>query len=183
MGLITSSLPECGGGDTSEGLPPWASGPSSVYQAGDRLPFVVQRRSLEWGSRQTFRFWKLSVTAPGAGCQVILLLSVEKNRYGKGTADYLSQNQIPSHPTIPRSFRLPRGAVPWMGPSQVSRNWTWVWLSCMVGSSGLPELAEKRDGCQDISGWALSLPDTASPPSSIFGMKRGSASATHVLAD
>lgn len=50
------------------------------------------------------------------------------------------QNQIASHPTIPRCLGLSGGAVSWVGPSQVSENWTWVWLPLMKGSSGLPEL-------------------------------------------
>lgn len=154
-GLGTLSLPKRGGGDASEGLPPWASGPSSVSRAGDRLPFVVRGSSLEWSPLQTSSFWKLSVTAPGADCQVILSLSVEEDRYGKGTADCLSPqpNSLPSHhPTLARASR--RGC-PLDGSQPGVKK-----LDLGVAFSDGGELRVLRTWwkkrCQSISGWAPS---------------------------
>lgn len=124
-----------------------------------RLSFVVRRSSLEWGPLQTYRFWKLSVTAPRADCQIILSLSVKENRYGKGTAECLSPNSLPSHHRI--LARATRGAVPWMGPSQVSRNWTWVWLSRMEGTQGSQNLVRKE---MSEHQWLTPLPIQPSLP-------------------
>ena len=108
--------------------PGWAPRPCRSAEAGtqlkdSRLRLRVLRRSLgsrlqsgdasgrsswEWGPLQTFRFWKLSATAPGAGCQVILPGSVEEDRYRKRTADCLSPepDSLPSHhPTLSRTIR------------------------------------------------------------------------------
>lgn len=71
---------------------------------------------------------------------------------GRGQLTACHHNQIPSHPIIPHWLGLAGGAVPWMGPSQVSRNWTWVWLSRMEGSSGFSELGGKRDVRASVAG-------------------------------
>lgn len=108
-----------------------------------RLSFVVRRSSLEWGPLQTYRFWTLSVTAPRADCQIILSLSVKEDRYGKGTADCLSPNSLPSHhPTLPGATR--RGCPLDGSQSGVKKLDLGVAFSD-GGDSGLPELGEKRD--------------------------------------
>lgn len=61
-----------------------------------------------------------------------------------GRGQLIACHQIPSHPTILHYPELPRGAVPWMDPSQVSRNWTWVWLSRMEGTQGSQNLVRKE---------------------------------------
>lgn len=124
-GLGASSLTERGGGggDASEGLPPWSAGLSSLglgtgplLRSGGAPRSGVLFKPPDSGS-------SVSATAPGAGCQVFLSLSKEEDRYRKGPADLTAchQNQGASHPAIPCWLGLSGRAIPWIGPNQVSR--------------------------------------------------------------
>lgn len=150
-------------------IPGWAPRPCQSAEAGthlkdSRLRLRVLRLSLGWGQTPFCSLEKLPGEAPRSGvlskpsdsgsslqlhpglaarlfCQALW----KRIGIGSGKLTACLQNQIPSHPTIPRCLGLSGGAVSWIGSSQVSGNWTWVWLLRMVGSSGLPELGEKRE--------------------------------------
>lgn len=162
-------------------IPGWAPRPCRSAEAGthlkdSRLRLRVLRLSLGWGQTPFCSLEKLPGEAPRSGvlskpsdsgsslqlhpglaarlfCQALW----KRIGIGSGKLTACFQNQIPSHPTIPRCLGLSGGAVSWLGPSQVSGNWTWVWLLRMVGSSGLPELGEKREVRTSGSGSLLSF--------------------------
>lgn len=145
-------------------IPVWALRPCQSVEAethlkDSRLGLRVLPLSLGWGQTPSCSLEKLPGEAPGSevlskppdsgsslqlhpGLAARLFCQSLWKRIGieSGQLTACLQDEIPSHPTIPRCLGLSGGAVSWIGPSQVSENWTWVWLPRMKGN-----LDEKRD--------------------------------------